>query len=178
MLAAQPQMGRMAVLCVEDSAPDATYMKELLGEALGGAVDVTCVEDLGKALRYLRTFRPTVILLDLYLPDSSGLETVSQLHAVAPGLPIVVVSGADEESLLANAVEAGAQDYLLKGHIDQERLLHTIRFAIERQRIQNERFVSLEEAARLLNPRRLSSIEANVDSLLDRLGQPPDRDTD
>ena len=75
-----------------------------------------------------------MILLDLTLPDSHGLETFFSMHAHAKGVPIVVLSGYDDEAVAVKAVQAGAQDYLVKGQVNDNVLVRSIRYAIERSR--------------------------------------------
>jgi diguanylate cyclase (GGDEF)-like protein len=79
-----------------------------------------------------------IVLLDLGLPDASGLGAVRQAHAIAAGVPIVVLTGLDDEILAAQALQEGAQDYLIKGQIEPHALLRSLRYAIERQRMQVE----------------------------------------
>ena len=74
------------------------------------------------------------MLLDLSLPDADGLETLVRAHAQAPKIPIVVLTGHDDEALAVRAVRAGAQDYLVKGRVDGELLVRSIRYASERGR--------------------------------------------
>jgi signal transduction histidine kinase len=80
-----------------------------------------------------------VMLLDLSLPDSSGLTTFESAHAAAPGVPIVVLSGLDDEEVAVRAVHDGAQDYLVKGQVDGGGILRSLRYAIERQRLEAAR---------------------------------------
>ena len=89
------------------------------------------------------------MLLDLGLPDSCGLETFAQARAAAPGLPIVVLSGQTDAAVALRAVQEGAQDYLVKGHVDPQGIVRALRYAIERKRIEDrQRF--LAEASRKL----------------------------
>jgi DNA-binding NarL/FixJ family response regulator len=77
--------------------------------------------------------KPAVVLLDLYLPDSTGADTFHNLLDQAHGVPVVVLTGRDDEELIVNAVQHGVQDYLVKGAFDSRQLGHTLRCAIERQ---------------------------------------------
>jgi len=122
------------VLLVEDSAADALLLRTTLESARSVTFQVTHVERLSEALSRVAQERFDVVLLDLSLPDSSGLDTVTRLHAQAPRLPIVILTGFDDETLAVEAVHAGAQDYLVKGQIEGRMLVRAIRYAIERQR--------------------------------------------
>lgn len=93
---------------------------------------VTWVTRLGDAVQHVRRARPDVMLMDLSLPDARGLETCSRARAAAPGVPLVVLTGLEDERMAIAAVQEGAQDYLTKGRIDPETLSRTIRYAIER----------------------------------------------
>src|SRR5205085_4254465 len=80
----------------------------------------------------------SLVLLDLSLPDSHGLETFAKVYAHSPKVPIIVLSGNDDQQLALYAVKSGAQDYLVKGKIDRELLLRAMQYAIERKRYQEE----------------------------------------
>ena len=122
------------VLLVEDNPGDARLFTELLRDA--GASDLTLVQvdRLAAALDRLRCDSFDVMLLDLSLPDADGLDTLVRAHARAPKIPIVVLTGHDDEAVAVRAVRAGAQDYLVKGHVDGELLVRSIRYASERGR--------------------------------------------
>jgi DNA-binding NtrC family response regulator len=80
-----------------------------------------------------------IVLLDLSLPDSLGLDTFTRVYDKAPCLPIIVLTGLDDEELAAKAVREGAQDYIIKGQVDSNLLARAIRYAIERKRAEKER---------------------------------------
>jgi signal transduction histidine kinase len=125
------------VLLVEDSAADAL----LLQQALAGAAerfDVTRVEFLAEALDRLRGGSFDAILLDLFLPDSRGLATLDQASAGAPHVPVIVLTGLDDEATAIEAVRKGAQDFLTKGRADGHLLSRSIRYAMERKRADEE----------------------------------------
>jgi signal transduction histidine kinase len=92
------------------------------------------VERLGVAIQYLSAQRFDVVLLDLSLPDSFGLDTVRQLHELAPDIPVVVLTGVDDRELALQAMAIGAQDYLVKGQISAQLLERAVRYAIERKK--------------------------------------------
>ena len=154
----------VAVLLVEDNPMEARLLVEALADAFAGDFRVVHAERLGEAFDRLGRDRFDVVLLDLSLPDSHGLETLARMIARAPGLPVLVLSGLDNDEVALQAVQAGAQDYLVKGQVDCLLLIRAIRYAIERQRVDEalrrahdelearvrERTAELEQANRAL----------------------------
>ena len=102
-------------LLVEDNPGDSRLIREMLAEARGVTFNLEYADRLQTGLEHLREGGIDVILLDLGLPDSQGLETLSKTYAQAPEVPIVVLTGLDDEMLGVQAVNKGAQDYLIKG---------------------------------------------------------------
>ena len=101
------------------------------------------------AAALLRAERFDVVLLDLSLPDAAGLQALQHLHSIAPALPIVVLTGLDDEETALRAVQEGAQDFLVKGRVDTPILTRSIRYAIERKRVEEmERQLVKAHAAR------------------------------
>jgi signal transduction histidine kinase len=141
------------VLLVEDNPGDARYIRRLLAEASsiqsdGQIFNLTCVETLASGLDSLLTQSSDVVLLDLSLPDSQGLGTLATVQAVAPALPIVVLTGLADQQAALMAMQHGAQDYLVKGHVDTYALSNSIRYARERKQLLEElrrHTASLEE---------------------------------
>lgn len=139
--------GPLHILLVEDNPGDARLLEEHLRDAPSLAATVERVERLDAVADQLKRRRADVMLLDLSLPDAHGMETVRRALEIAPELPIVVLTGLDDEAVAIQAVQAGAQDYLVKGLVDQALLSRSIRYAIERkQHSIRERI--LTEAAR------------------------------
>src|SRR5579864_9257102 len=122
------------VLLVEDNPGDARLLVELLRETEAGRLKLEQVDRLNTALERLSRERFDLVLLDLSLPDEQGLNTLVRAHACAPKVPIVVLTGLDDEGLAVKAVRAGAQDYLVKGRVDGDLLVRSIRYATERGR--------------------------------------------
>src|SRR5438105_4558936 len=122
------------VLLIEDSPMDSRLLRLLLSEGNFSHFEITAVERLSDGLERLNEERFDVVVSDLTLPDSHGFETFQWLRAHAPDLPILVLSGVDDESLAIKAVREGAQDYLVKGRVDAHGLSHAIVFAVERHR--------------------------------------------
>jgi PAS domain S-box-containing protein len=129
-----PPAGRWKILLVEDNPPDARLLQEYLTEPGGEAYEVEHVEDLRSGLERLAAGGLDLLLLDLSLPDSHGLETFTRAHEGAPQLPIIVLSGLSDESVAIAALHEGAQDYLVKGQVDAHLLVRAMRYAIERKR--------------------------------------------
>ncbi|UCD70985.1 MAG: HD domain-containing protein [Syntrophobacterales bacterium] len=137
------------VLLIEDNPGDAYLIQRELARSKVALVDVECAERLSTGLERLAAGGIDVILLDLGLPDSRGLDTFTKIHAQAPGVPIVVLTAIDDEALALRAVRQGAQDYLTKGQVDSNLLVRAIRYAIERKRAGEElkrSFESLRKA--------------------------------
>jgi diguanylate cyclase (GGDEF)-like protein/PAS domain S-box-containing protein len=122
------------VLLIEDNPGDARLVKEMLVDAGASKFGVTHAGLLKEGLPLLREESHHVILLDLSLPDGHGLDTIRQVCAVAPSLPVVILTGLDDETIAIRAVQEGAEDYLVKGQMDGNLLARAIRYAIERKR--------------------------------------------
>src|ERR1700676_5655656 len=93
---------------------------------------------MSEAVLHLAKGGVDIVLLDMGLPDGHGLDTVRRAHAAAPGVPLIVLTGLDDETLAAEAMKEGAQDYLIKGQIENRALPRVLRHAIERHRMQAE----------------------------------------
>ena len=133
----------LRLLLVEDNEGDVALVKALLADASYFSAEVQVAARLSAAAAALERSAPDLILLDLGLPDSQGAETVARMRALRPEVPIVVLTGAEESALGMQSVEAGAQDYLVKGELKRHALERAARYAVERQRLLRE----LEEAA-------------------------------
>jgi len=126
------------VLFIEDNPGDCRLIQEMLAEASWGRVKMECVDRLSTGLERLTEGGVNCVLLDLTLPDSTGLDTFERVHAEAPEIAIVIVSGLSDEMLAIEAVQRGAQDYLVKDHLGSYVLGRSIRYAIERKRMEKE----------------------------------------
>jgi two-component system cell cycle response regulator len=122
------------VLLVEDNDIDADLTQDLLSEWSMEEFQITRAKTLAEGFAFLSHDRFDAVLLDLSLPDAFGLPTVRQVHAMNPTVPVVVLSGVADQSLALQAVQQGAQDYLVKGQGHPELLARSIRYAIERKR--------------------------------------------
>ena len=134
-------------LLIEDNVADAELVREMLGSA-ARPFEIEVVSRLEFGIKALKTSHFDVVLADLNLPDSYGLDTFVALHAACPQLPIVVLTGLEDEQLGEDALKHGAQDYLVKNQIDARLLDHGIRYAIERKNILRENLRLYEEAER------------------------------
>ena len=126
------------VLLVEDNPGDAFLIQEQFKIAQTFQCLLVHVEYLYKAIALLEKESFDVILLDLSLPDSQGLETLRMLEAKAFGIPIVVLTSNNDEEIAIQALRHGAQDYLVKGQVLEEMLVHALRYAIERKQIEEK----------------------------------------
>ncbi len=124
---------QIRILLVEDNEGDVRLMKELVAGAKGVRMELSHVGRLEDALSRLVQETFDVLLLDLSLPDSRGLNTVVLAHQSVQNVPILVLTGQDDENLAIRALECGAQDFLVKGQFQETRLLRAIRYAVARQ---------------------------------------------
>jgi len=122
------------VLLFEDNPGDARLIREFLVEVEESVFTLECVDRLSTGFKRLAEGGIHVILLDLGLPDSQGLDTVTRTYNQVGDVPIVLLTGLDDKTLATQAMRAGAQDYLVKGQIDSNLLTRAIRYAIERKR--------------------------------------------
>jgi len=120
------------VLLIEDNPGDADLVRLRLVEGKSD-VQVNCVPRLSDALACLDAETPSLVLLDLNLPDSHGADTFRRIMQKAPNVPVVILSGQDDEVLAMKAVHQGVQDYLVKGDITSKHLERALRYAVERQ---------------------------------------------
>ena len=126
------------VLIVEDDEEDYLIAQRLLSHVDSSKLVMDRAEDLDSALHRLSENGTDIVLLDLSLPDSQGLETYRKVRAHAPAVPVVLLTGLSDEDLGARAVQEGAQDYLVKGQVDGRLLARTICYAIERKRTEEQ----------------------------------------
>jgi PAS domain S-box-containing protein/putative nucleotidyltransferase with HDIG domain len=129
---------RYHILLIEDNLNDAGLIQEYLDEAKGTLFKLEVTERLSSGIARLESGGFDLVLLDLHLPDSTGFETFNRVYAAFPQVPIIILSGDNEESLALDAVSQGAQDYLEKGLYDGSLLVRAIRYAIERKRTEEK----------------------------------------
>jgi two-component system cell cycle response regulator len=126
----------MKVLLIEDNPVDAQLTQDLLGEWQADRFELVQASTLAEGLTRLSRDRFDAVLLDLSLPDTFGLSTVTQVLSTSTGIPVIVLSGHDDHALALQAIQHGAQDYLVKGEGGTDFLARAILYAIERKRAQ------------------------------------------
>lgn len=139
------------LLLVEDNPGDARLLQEMLGESEWLHTTVMHVHSMREAEESLSSGPTDIILLDLGLPDAQGLGALQPIHSAAPRTPLVVLTGLDDETLANQALQAGAEDYLLKGELEPRGLVRALRYAIERNIMQEALFAEKERAEVTLN---------------------------
>ena len=138
------------VLLIEDNPGDADLVRLRLTEGLK-QVDVNCVSRLSDALTSIETKPPSVVLLDLNLPDSHGIETFRKVLEKAPHLPVVILSGHDDEALATKAIHQGVQDYIVKGDLTSRNLERSMRYAVQRQALLHSLEISRKQQIEFKN---------------------------
>ena len=142
-------------LLIEDNPGDARLLREMFNEQGSRNTELTIVRSMAEAERYLSGHAVDIILLDLGLPDAQGVAAVRRAHAAAPRTPLVVLTGLDDESLAAQALQEGAQDYIVKSQIDTygttRGLLRSLRYAVGRKTLEDALFEEKERAQVTLN---------------------------
>ncbi len=134
------------VLLIEDNPGDVRLVRELLAHTRDGQFPLTHVGRLDAGIRCLSEATIDVILLDLSLPDSQGIETLIRMHGAAHGIPIVLMTGLEDDELGLHFIQAGAQDYLIKGQTSAPLLARALQYAVGRKRLEEE----LREQTRFL----------------------------
>src|SRR5579872_6454883 len=143
------------ILLIEDNAGDARLIQEQLKEVSEITYTLDCVAQLQEGLDYLAHHAVDIILSDLSLPDSPGLETFRRLETEVSTVPVIVLTGFDNKSVALQAVRDGAQDYLIKGQVEGKTLSRLILYAIERFQTQTDlRSLSLTDSMTGLYNRR------------------------
>jgi signal transduction histidine kinase len=123
------------ILMIEDNPGDARLVREILSEEVASKFVLEHAANMAQGLEKLGGEEWDVVLSDLNLPDSKGLETFTSLSTKAPALPLIILSGFNDENFALEAVKNGAQDYLVKGQFDRHVLVRTILYAIERKKL-------------------------------------------
>lgn len=129
-------MSSHTVLLIEDNPGDARLIREMLAEEPEAPFELHCAERLSLGLDFLAAKETGLVLLDLSLPDSLGLETFAKVYAHSPAVPIIVLTKNDDQTVALSAVKGGAQDFLVKGKLDRDLLVRSMRYSIERKRYQ------------------------------------------
>jgi len=158
------------LLLVEDNLGDARLLREMLNGQNSFNTQLTQLESMIAAETHLAKHAVDIILLDLGLPDAQGLEAIRRAHAAAPGVPLVVLTGLDDESLAVQALQLGAQDYLIKGQIETRGLLRALRYAIERKTMESAALAMARQMAHSAEHDFLTGLPNRM-LLNDRVGQ-------
>ena len=159
------------ILLFEDNPGDARLFIETLKDISSQRYEITHVGSLAEGLSILADKTVDIILLDLGLPDSQRLDTVIKLKSQVLGIPIVVLTGIDDEEIALCAVQQGAQDYLVKQKINPEIIFRVIRFAIERQKLQDavRSLALIDDLTGLLNRRGFFTLAEHHLKLAERM---------
>jgi signal transduction histidine kinase len=156
------------ILLVEDNFADARLLSETLAETGKNKFEIVHVQQLSEAAEKLTEPGFDAILLDLSLPDSQGLETLESVLSIEPVLPIIVLTGLNDENTAIKAVRKGAQDYLVKGQGSNDLLIRVINYSIERKFIQEELRKAHDELETRVKERTVK-LEKAVDELRDEI---------
>lgn len=151
-----PAGAPIKVLLIEDNPLDVRLINIMLRDSAPGAFVIEQVERLEAGLQRLARGGIDLVLVDLSLPDSQGLDTFASVHAQAANVPIIVLSGLADETVAVNAVHEGAQDYLVKGQVSGPLLVRAMRYAIERKR-------TSEQLARYAEELREKNVQMEAD---------------
>ncbi|KUM27891.1 hypothetical protein AU467_14655 [Mesorhizobium loti] len=127
--------GPLNILLVEDNPGDASLIRELLADGSTKAFIISTADRLAHGLEQIADQSFDLVLLDLFLPDSTGLDTLRRFQETGPDVPVIVLTGLNDEASAIQAVRDGAQDYLVKGQIDGQQIVRAIRYARERHRM-------------------------------------------
>ena len=158
------------VLLIEDNPGDAKLIQAyLVGNSEAGSVstrfDLDQSRSLGEGLEKANRGQYDVLILDLNLPDSRGLDTFNRIHTALPDVPVIVLTGLDDENLALQALQEGAQNYLVKGSVDTQLLARAITYAIERQQVMRDlRETNLKLAESEARFRKI--IESSIDGMV------------
>lgn len=151
------------ILLVEDNPGDARLIQEMLTEAQEFGVKIDWVTRLSAGIERLGQGGVDLVLLDLGLPDSHGLETFDKAYAQAPQVPFVVLTGLADETVALRAVRQGAQDFLVKGQTDGIMLFRAIRYATERKKVEEDLRRANEELRREIQERRAAEMAVEAE---------------
>ena len=159
----------LQTLLIEDNPGDARLIREMLSEVGPEAFELQTAETLSEGFRCIAENSIDLTLLDLTLPDSRGLETLEKVRSEFPTIPVVVLTGLDDEEIGMKAVQGGAQDYLVKGKVDAHMLVRSARYAVQRMRMEME---LRQKELQLTHVARLSAMGEMVAGIAHEINQP------
>jgi DNA-binding response OmpR family regulator len=151
--------GRLTILLVEDNPLDAELFSEFLADTGARDFDLIHVPRLSLALERLGRDDVDIVFLDFILPDSDGLSGLAKLRRCAPKVPVIMLTGLDDDGVGIEAVATGAQDYLVKGQIAERTIWRILRYAIVRKRIEEQTRERQLLEARVQKAQRAESLE-------------------
>lgn len=126
------------LLLIEDNPADVFLLKEMLKSAKLGIKNIFEADLLEKGCEFLRTNKVHLILLDLSLPDSTGLDSLASIHKMTDQIPVIILTGLADSGTALEAIKAGAQDYLVKGDFDENLLMRAIQYTLERRKLERK----------------------------------------
>lgn len=164
---------RIRLLLVEDSPGDVRLFAEMIAEARAFQFELEHRDTIDKALGFLSGTCPDMIVLDLGLPDGGGVDAIRRVQRAAPNVPLVVLTGLDDEAAAIQALHAGAQDYLIKGQMSTSLLVRALRYAFERHGMQMalRKESTLDELTGLANRRGFLMLAEQHAMLAKRTGE-------
>lgn len=151
----------ITVLLIEDNPADARLIKEMLAESSPGDFKLEWFDRLSMGIEYLKDHSVDVVLLDLTLPDSTGIATFEKLFKHAPHLPIIVLTGVNDEQMAIESMRSGLQDYLIKNKVDGEMLSRSMSYSIERKRLEEALRTAHDQQEMRVKQRTLELSNAN-----------------
>lgn len=157
------------ILLVENNPEDARFLQDFLPSKGEYKFKLTHSGQLNEALKHLAEESFDLVLLDLSIPESLGLDSISRVHAQAPDVPVIVLTNDKDETTGKKAAQDGAQDYLVKGHFDANLLTRSARYAIEQHRMQKQ---LIETREQLIHTQKMSSTGTMVASIAHELNNP------
>lgn len=152
---------KMRVLLVEDNPTDVKLVKTMLKTASVDSCELFVVKTLADALKRLKQDKDEVVLLDLGLPDSEGLNTLESVRSAFPSMPIVVYTALDDSQISVKAIREGAEDYLMKGQTNGPLILRVLRYAIERKAVEEDLRNSHRKLEAMVKERTVQLEESN-----------------
>ncbi len=165
MLIEKTQNVPIRILLIEDNPGDSRLIQEILKNADNFNFKLTITENLVDGLRYIEESEIDIVLLDLSLPDSSGFQTIIRTREKTHNIPIIVLTGLNDETFARQAVQVGAQDYFIKEQVKSNPLVRSIYYAIERNKM-TQTIESLMETLQNNESQLKKIIEKNADSII------------
>lgn len=151
------------ILIIEDNAADIRFIKELLSGSINGKIKLFYASNLKDGINLVLSQNFDVLLLDLSLPDSSGMDTLIKVNKKVPQIPIIIITGFEDEQMIKDTLNKGAQDYLIKSQFDRNLLIHTIKYAIERKEFEKTTIANEEKYRSLFDNTVVGIYQTTID---------------